>query len=88
MGGSGTVQSVYKHKEFRIYLTTRFLMTFAVQMQNVITGWYLYKLTEDPLILGIVGLAEALPALASALFAGDLVDKFDKRKVMMASFSL
>lgn len=88
MDGSGTVQSVYKHKEFRIYLTTRFLMTFAVQMQNVITGWYLYKLTEDPLILGIVGLAEALPALASALFAGDLVDKFDKRKVMMASFSL
>ncbi|MCO6460389.1 MAG: MFS transporter [Saprospiraceae bacterium] len=85
---SGPEVSVYKHKEFRVYLITRFLMTFAVQMQNVITGWYLYKLTEDPLILGIVGLAEALPALASALFAGDLVDKFDKRKVMMAAFFL
>lgn len=79
--------SVYRNKEFRIYLVTRFLMTFAVQMQNVITGWYLYKLTKDPLILGMVGLAEALPALSSALFAGDLVDKFDKRKVLMMAFT-
>ena len=73
--------NVYRNREFRIYLATRFLMTFGIQMQNVITGWYLYELTKDPLILGMVGLSEALPALSSALFAGDLVDKFDKRNI-------
>lgn len=80
--------NVYRNREFRIYLATRFLMTFGIQMQNVITGWYLYELTKDPLILGMVGLSEALPALSSALFAGDLVDKFDKRKVLIIAFSV
>ncbi len=80
--------NVYKNREFRIYLATRFLMTFGIQMQNVITGWYLYELTKDPLILGMVGLSEALPALSAALFAGDLVDKFDKRKVLIIAFCL
>jgi MFS family permease len=63
-------------------------MTFAIQMQNVITGWFLYSLTNDPLTLGIVGLAEAMPAILFALFAGNLVDKFDKRKILMITFSL
>ena len=55
-------------------------------MQNVITGWFLYSMTKNPFILGMVGLAEALPALSSALFAGNLVDKYDKKKVLLLSF--
>jgi len=78
--------SIFKVKGFKLYLSTRFLMTFAIQMQNVITGWYLYNLTKDPLTLGIVGLAEALPAISFALYAGHLVDKYDKRKVLTAAF--
>ena len=61
-------------------------MTFAIQMQNVITGWFLYSMTKNPFILGMVGLAEALLALSSALFAGNLVDKYDKKKVLLLSF--
>jgi len=78
--------SIFKVKGFKLYLSTRFLMTFAIQMQNVITGWYLYNLTKDPLTLGIVGLAEALPAISFALYAGHLVDKYDKRKVLTGAF--
>ena len=88
MENSSVKINIYKNREFNLYLITRFLMTFAIQMQNVITGWYLYSLTKDPFILGMVGLAEALPALSSALFAGNLVDKYDKRKVLMAAFSV
>lgn len=78
--------SLLRTTGFRPYLTTRFLMTFAIQMQNVITGWFLYSLTKDPLTLGMVGLAEALPALSFALYAGHLIDKMDKRKVLINSF--
>lgn len=77
-----------KYREFSIYLVTRFLMTFAIQMQNVITGWYLYSITRNPFILGMVGLSEAIPALSTALFAGNWVDKWDKRKVLMTAFSV
>ncbi len=53
----------------------RFLFTFAVQMQAVVLGWQVYSLTQDPLYLGFVGLAEAIPALSLALFAGYVVDR-------------
>lgn len=80
--------SYLESRGFRFYLGTRFLMTFAIQMQNVITGWFLYSLTNNPLTLGLVGLAEAMPAILFALYAGHLVDKLDKRKTLIVTFSI
>ena len=44
-------------------------------MQAVIVGWRMYTLTHEALHLGLIGLAEALPALGIAIFAGYLVDR-------------
>lgn len=44
----------------------------------------MYRLTRDPLDLGLVGLAEAIPALGLALFAGYLVDRNNPKKVILA----
>jgi len=46
----------------------------ALQAQAVIVGWQIYSLTGDLLMLGLVGLVEAVPAIACALFAGHVVD--------------
>ncbi len=56
-------------------MTNRFLFYFAVEMQAVILGWHMWDLTQDPLHLGFIGLAEAVPALSLAMFAGVLVDR-------------
>lgn len=56
-------------------MTTRFLFTFAVEMQAVILGWQMYNLTGDPLKLGLIGLVEAIPALSLAVWAGYIVDR-------------
>lgn len=61
--------------DFKKYLTARFLFTFATQMQAVVLGWRIYELMKDPLYLGLIGLAEAVPALGLALYAGFLVDR-------------
>lgn len=61
--------------DFKKLLTARFLFTFAVQMQAVILGWRIYNLLKDPLYLGLIGLAEAIPAIGLALYAGYLVDR-------------
>ena len=58
-------------------MASRFLLTFATQIQAVALGWQMYALTKDPLYLGFVGLAEAVPALSLALYSGYLVDKTD-----------
>ena len=61
--------------DFKKLMTARFLYTLAVQMQAILLGWQMYVLTQDPLFLGFVGLAEALPALSLAMFAGYFVDR-------------
>lgn len=61
--------------DFKKLLTTRFFYSFGVQMQAVILGWRIYELLKDPLALGLIGLAEAVPAIGLALFAGYLIDR-------------
>lgn len=61
--------------DFKKFLSARFLFTFAVQMQAVVLGWRIYDLLKDPLYLGLIGLAEAVPAIGLALYAGYLVDR-------------
>lgn len=50
-------------------------------MQAVVVGWRIYELTQDPLSLGLMGLAEAIPALGLALYAGYVVDRSRPLKV-------
>jgi MFS family permease len=61
--------------DFKKLMTTRFLFNFAVEMQAVILGWHMYDLTHDPLHLGLIGFAEAVPALSLAMIAGTIVDR-------------
>jgi len=67
-----------KYPEFRFFLSMRFFLTMAYQVQAVIIGWYVYSITKNPLSLGFIGLAEALPAIGIALYSGYIADKFDK----------
>ena len=60
---------------FKKLMTSRFLFTFAVQIQSIVLGWQMYVLTRDPLYLGLIGLAEAVPALSLSLPAGYVVDR-------------
>ncbi|POY35553.1 MFS transporter [Solitalea longa] len=69
--------------EFRFYLGMRFFLTFALQMKAVIVGWFIYSITKDTLSLGMIGLAEAIPALSVALFGGYVADRSDKRKLLL-----
>lgn len=76
--------------DFKKLLCARFLFTFAVQMQAVVLGWRIYALLKDPLSLGFIGLAEAVPAIGLALYAGYLIDRMRPliayRRVMYVSF--
>ena len=63
-------------------------MTLATMIQGTIVGWQVYELTHDPLALGMIGLAEALPFIAAALFAGHVVDRHDRRMVAIIALSV
>ena len=65
-----------------------FLLTLAFMAQEVVLGYELYRITKDPLMLGLLGLAEALPFMALALFGGHLADRLNRRTQMFVMLIL
>ena len=55
----------------------------SLRMMSTLVGWWIYELTNDPLAIGLVGLSEFLPAFLFALYAGHVIDKSEKRKLML-----
>lgn len=60
------------------------LVTLANQIQGTVVAYQIYELTRDPLSLGAVGLAEALPFVTLALVGGHVADASDRRRVSLA----
>jgi MFS family permease len=73
---------------FRRYILALFTLTLGIQIQGTVVGWQIYDLTRDPLALGLVGLAEALPAISMSLFAGHVADTHDRRRVALLALSV
>ena len=71
--------------DFKRFITARFLLTFAIQMQSVIVGWQIYALTHDALSLGLIGLSEVVPFFCVALFAGHAADIINRKKIILVS---
>jgi MFS family permease len=68
--------------DFRRFVASVLAFTVATQIQAVVVGWQIYAVTRDPLSLGLVGLAEALPFIGIALFAGHVADRVNRRRVV------
>src|SRR5688572_30915181 len=69
--------------EFTFFLAARFALVFAWSMQFVVVEWEVYSLTKNPLSLGIIGLAEVIPAISLALIAGHYVDRRERRTLLL-----
>ncbi|MFD2601320.1 MFS transporter [Flavobacterium suzhouense] len=72
-----------KIKEFQSFLSIRFGLIFALNMQITIIYYWVYHITNDKLSLGLVGLAEVIPAIGCSLFSGHFVDLNEKRKMVL-----
>lgn len=70
--------------DFRRLLLANGTLTVAREAEIVVVGWQVFELTRDPLTLGLIGLAEALPYIAVALYAGHVADRTERRMVAMA----
>ncbi|OIP05143.1 MAG: MFS transporter [Bacteroidetes bacterium CG2_30_32_10] len=77
--------AVLRIKDFRLFIFARFILTIAIQMQSIIVGWQIYDITRDPFSLGLIGLAEALPFIVVALFAGHVADIINRKKIILVT---
>ncbi len=85
---AGRSTGVLRIRDFRLYLSVRFMSSIAMQMQSVAVGWQIYDITGDPLSLGLVGLAQFLPMAGFILPAGDISDRYDRRVILAVSYAV
>src|SRR5258708_36816655 len=71
--------AVLRIKDFRHILLSHGTSTVAREGQMVVVGWQVYAHTHDPLSLGLIGLAEAVPFTAVALLAGHAAGRAHRR---------
>ena len=50
-----------RYRDFSLVTLNQFCLTLAILIQEIIVAYSLYKITKDPLTLGLIGLAEAIP---------------------------
>lgn len=67
------------------YAAGWFFTLLGTRIQSIAIGWEVYQRTSDALALGLVGLVQALPTMLLVIPAGYLADRFDRRRVLMAS---
>lgn len=68
---------------FRNYLVMRLAIIMALNMQITIISYLVYRITKDQLSLGIIGLAEVIPAIIFSLFSGHYVDQREKKTTLL-----
>jgi MFS family permease len=79
---------VLAHSDLRRYLTARFIVSVATQVQTVAVGWQVFSVSGDPFDLGLVGLSQFLPFIVLILPAGHVADRYDRRRVQLLTYAL
>jgi len=77
-----------RYAEYRWFLLGTTAVFMATQIQTVVMGWQVYAITHDPLSLGLVGLAEAIPFLSLTLVGGYAADRKDRRSLSLLATAL
>ena len=74
-------------RDFSLLTVNQCCLTLAILIQEVLLSFYLYQLTHNPMVLGLVGLAEFLPFVLLSLWGGYLADRFNRQRILQLSFS-
>jgi MFS family permease len=72
-----------RHRNFRLFFGGQSISLIGTWMTRVATSWLVYRLTKSSLLLGTVGFAGQIPTFLLAPLAGVIVDRIDRRKVLV-----
>ena len=72
-----------RHRNFQLFFGGQSISLIGTWMTRIATSWLVYRLTKSPLLLGTVGFAGQIPTFLLAPIAGVIVDRIDRRKVLV-----
>jgi MFS family permease len=76
------------HKNFRMFWTGQIVSLIGTWMQNAALSWLVYSITNDRFLLGLMTAVQFTPMFLFSLFAGIIIEKYPKRKVIMTTQAL
>jgi len=83
-----TFTDLTRERPFMRMWMARLFGTAASQMLLVAIGWHMYDLTASAWDLGLVGLYQFVPALVLALYAGHIVDRHHRGRIVAVCFAV
>ncbi|HBE79624.1 MAG TPA: MFS transporter, partial [Firmicutes bacterium] len=80
--------SALKHRNFRYFWFGQCISLLGTWVQRTAQLWLVYSLTRSPFLLGILGVFQFGPMLLFSIFAGPLVDRFSKKRLLIITQSI
>jgi MFS family permease len=80
-----TFRSLRRHRNYRIFFTGQLVSLAGSWMQNVALAWLVLELSGSPLAVGALVFWRFVPFTVFALVAGAVVDRFEPRRLVMAT---
>jgi MFS family permease len=85
---SGGAFRALRHRNYRLYFFGQLTSLAGTWMQSAAQAWLVLKLTNSSMMLGVVSFAQFLPILLVGLFAGVVIDRIDRRRMLMGTQTL
>ena len=76
--------TVFRNRRFRLMWTSELVSTIGDSLVDIAAAILVYRITGSALAVGLVLVATAAPALLIGPFAGVFVDRFDRKRIMLA----
>lgn len=81
--------SIFKIKEYRYFILARFFLTLGIQLQmSTINLQVYYEFTKEEFVLGMIGLAEAIPFIITSFFSGHYADLLNRKRIILVGITL
>ena len=87
MRGKGALRA-FQSRNFRLFYAGQSISLIGTWMQRIAMGWLVYRLTDSVFMLGFVGFVSALPSFLFSPFAGVLVDRYNRYRLLILVQSL
>jgi MFS family permease len=78
-------KSLRKHRNYRLFFMGQVVSLAGTWMQNIALAWFVVELTHSPLAIGGLAFCRFFPFMVFGLYAGVIADRFDNRRLVMAT---
>jgi MFS transporter, DHA3 family, macrolide efflux protein len=82
---SASPLAVFRRRDFVLLWMAQLVSTAGSALTDLAAGIFVWQQTQSAFLVGLTLMATAAPSLVVGLVAGVFVDRFDRRKIMLAS---